>query len=226
MAKAILHTDSLALTLWELEHIRLNSSKPDPQKIDEAIDWIIQRQKEPGRYGLGFAAPTEKDYISSRLPTGEKMHSRAGIAHLLGEEAFWALSKWRGPEKNSIRKGLIGMLGRARRFRAASDRGSYCCTTCSLALWRALIASELPEGLPFVERGLTTMNISHDDKLGWRGFQFTYTVYALASLEHPLADRELKYAAGRIERAHRRIRKSEDPYGLRKLGFESALKRV
>ncbi len=222
----ILNHGSLALTLWNLEHFRLNGSKPNQEKVDEALNWIVKRQKDPGRFGLGFAAPTEKDYVLAKLPTGENIHSRAGTAHLLGEEAFWALSKWRDPNKHSIQEGLTGMLGRASHFRAAFDRGHYCCTTCSLSLWRALIASKLPIGESFVKRGIKTMNLSHDNKSGWRGFQFGWTVYSLASLEHPLADRELQYAAGRIERAHRRLRKSNDPYGLRKLGYESALKRV
>ncbi|RKZ30567.1 hypothetical protein DRQ36_05100 [bacterium] len=226
MTKRLLNTESLALTLWNLERCRLNGDNPDQKDIDDALNWIIKRQKEPGRYGLGFAAPTEQDYISSKLPTGEKLHSRAGTAHLLGEEAFWALAKWRGPDAPGIKEGIIGILGRARRSPATLDKGRYCCTTCSLSLWRAIIASGLKEGLPFVERGLSTMSLDRDSKLGWKGFQFGYTVYALSSLEHPLADRELKYSGGRIERALRRIRRSEDPYGLKRLGYENALERI
>lgn len=183
----------------------------------------MKRQKEPGRYGLGFAAPTERDYTSSKLPTGESLHSKAGTAHLLGEEAFWALAKWRGLDSPGVKEGLLGILGRARRSPAQADKGHYCCTTCSLAIWRAITASEFKKGIPFVERGLSTMSLTRDAKLGWRGFQFGYTVYALSSLEHNLADRELKYAGGRIERALRRLRKSNDPFGLRKLGYEKAL---
>jgi len=226
MPNKILNTDSLALTLWNLESYRLNGSSPRQKDVEEALDWIVKRQKEPGRYGLGFAAPTEHDYDSSRLPTGEKIHSRAGTAHLLGEEAFWALANWRGTNLPGIRDGLLGMLGRARRFPAAADKGRYCCTTCSLAMWRAITAAKLKEGMPFVERGLSTMSLNRDDKLGWTKFQFAYTVYTLASLEHPQADKELKYAGGRIERALRLLRKSHDPYGLRKLGYEKALERI
>ena len=226
MSETILHTESLALTLWQLEKSRLNGSELPQDMVKEAMDWIIKRQKEPGRYGLGFAAPTEVDYKSSKLPTGEKLHSRAGTAHLLGEESFWALCKWGGPEMPGVKKGLIGMLGRARRFPASSDRGQYCCKTCSLALWRALAASGLEEGQPFLERGLSTMSISRDGKLGWVNFPFGYTVFSLASLDHPMADKELEYAAGRIERALRRLRTTQDPYGLRKLGYKAALERI
>ncbi|MCK5833460.1 hypothetical protein KAH81_07305 [bacterium] len=223
---SILNDESLALTLWNLELARLTGTPNDKKLVNVALNWIIKRQKDPGRYGLGFAAPTEEDYRSAILPTGEKLNSRAGTAHLLGEEALWALSKWLGPGKNSVREGLLGMLGRARRFRAYSDRGRYCCTTCSLSLWRALAASEMPEGMPFLERGLTTLSLSRDGKLGWKGFQFAYTIFALASLEHTLADSELIYAGGRIERALKLLRISRDPYGLRRLGYEAALKRI
>jgi len=226
MKQKMLNQDSLALTLWNLEKARLNGDRPERKEIDEALDWIIKRQKDPGRYGLGFAAPTEKDYVSSTLPTGEKLHSKAGTAHLLGEEAFWALSKWRSPQSPGIREGLIGILGRARRFPAQADEGRYCCATCSLAIWRAITASGLKEGEAFVHRGISTMSLIRDGKLGWRGFSFGYTIYSLSSLELPLADKELKYAGGRIERALRRIRPTNDPHGLRKLGYEKALNRI
>ena len=222
----ILNKDSLALTLWNLEKIRLNGVQPPLKEIDSVLDWIIKRQKDPGRYGLGFAAPTEIDYAISTLPTGEKLHSKAGTAHLLGEEAFWALSKWRGPDAPGIKEGLVGILGRARRTPALADKGRYCCTTCSLAIWRAITASNLKEGKAFVNRGLSTMSLNRDGKLGWRGFQFGYAIYALSSLEHPLADKELKYAGGRIERSLRRIRPQNDPHGLRKRGYEIALERI
>ncbi len=222
----ILDKKSLSLTLWNLERARLNGAKPSQKEVDDAIDWIIKRQKDPGRYGLGFAAPTEDDYFTSTLPTGERLHSRAGTAHLLGEEAFWALSKWRGPNTPGIREGLIGILGRAKRSPAQADKGRYCCATCSLSVWRAIMGSKLEEGKAFVHRGLSTLNLNRDSKLGWRAFPFGYTVFTLTSLEHPLADKELKYAAGRIERALRRMRPTNDPHGLRKLGYKKALERV
>lgn len=222
----ILDDNSLAQTLWNLERARLNGDAPDRKEIDEALDWIVKRQKDPGRYGLGFAAPTEEDYNSSTLPTGERLHSRAGTAHLLGEEAFWALSKWRSPNAPGVKEGLIGILGRSKRSPAQSDKGRYCCTTCSLSIWRAIIAAELKEGNAFVHRGLSTLSLCRDSKLGWRGFPFGYTVFTLASLEHPIADKELKYAAGRIERALRRMRPTYDPHGLRELGYKKALERV
>lgn len=222
----VLDKNSLSMTLWNLERTRLKGEKTDPKEISETLSWIAKRQKDPGRYGLGFAAPTEMDYTSSTLPTGEKLHSKAGTAHLLGEEALWALSKWHGPEAPGIREGLIGILGRAKMSPSLSDIGRYCCATCSLSLWRAIMGSGLKEGKAFVNRGLTTLNLNRDSKLGWRSFPFGYTVFALASLEHPLADNELKYAEGRIERALRRLRPANDPHGLRQLGYIKALERV
>jgi len=226
MPNRMLNKDSLAMTLWNLEKARLNGIRPKETEIDETLKWIVNRQKEPGRFGLGFAAPTEHDYSTRRLPTGEKIHSRAGAAHLLGEEAFWALAKWCGKDAPGLRKGLIGMLGRASRYPAYADKGKYCCGSCSLAFWRALVAAGIKEGESFVERGLLSMNLVRDGKLGWNTFPFSYSIYALASLNHPIADEELKYAQGRIERSLRLLRISRDPYGLRKLGFEYALERL
>ena len=45
----ILDKKSLSSTLWNLERVRLNGAKPNQKEIDEAIDWIIKRQKDPGR---------------------------------------------------------------------------------------------------------------------------------------------------------------------------------
>ncbi len=222
----IFNPESLAETLWNLERVRLSGEQIDPSETDEALDWIIKRQKDPGRYGLGFAAPMEADYQTSTLPSGEKLHTRAGTAHLLGEEAFWALSKWRGPETPGVREGIIGILGRSRRFPSMADKGRYCCATCSLSLWRAIVASEIDEGKAFVHRGLSTVSMNRDGKLGWRNFPFGYTVFALSSLEHPIADVELKYAEGRIVRALRRLRPENDPFGLRQLGYKKALERL
>lgn len=222
----ILNSESLADTLWNLERIRLSGEQVNPSEINEALDWIIKRQKDPCRYGLGFAAPMEQDYLTSTLPTGEKIHSRAGAAHILGEEAFWALSKWRGPESPGVREGIIGILGRSRRTPAMADKGRFCCATCSLSLWRAIAASGIDEGKAFIQRGLSTVSLNRDGKLGWRNFPFGYMIFSLSSIEHPLADMELKYAEGRIERALRRLRPENDPYGLRKLGYEKALERL
>ncbi len=226
MAGKILDKSSLATTLWNLEKIRTNNTKYSQKEIDEALNWIIKQQKKPARYGLCFAAPTDKDYNSTILPTGEKMKSRACTAHLLGEEAFWALAKWRGPDATGVKIGLTGMLGRAGRYPASADKGRYCCSICSLAFWRALRASGLKEGQYFIERGLSTMSLIRDSKRGWKSFQFGYSIFALSSLEHPLADKELKYAGGRIERSLKHLRASSDPHGLRMFGFEQALSRV
>ncbi len=226
MSEAILNSESLGETLWKLESVRLGGAKAERKSIDEALNWIVKRQKEPGRYGLNFAAPTEGDYTFAILPTGERLSSRAGTAHALGEEAFWALAKWRGAEKHGIREGMIGMLGRAGRSRPSADRGRFCCATCSLAFWRALSASQIAEGTAFIERGLRTLSLCRDEKYGWQGFHFAYAVFTLASLEHPLADIELRYSAGRIERALNRLRETHDPTGLRKLGYIAALSRI
>ncbi|HHS50698.1 MAG TPA: hypothetical protein ENN07_06230, partial [candidate division Zixibacteria bacterium] len=84
MINRILDSESLSITLWNLELARLSGTKPAAKRIDEAIRWIVKRQKDPGRYGLMFPAPTDEDYRSAMLPTGEKLHSKAGTAHLLG----------------------------------------------------------------------------------------------------------------------------------------------
>ncbi|MGC9316059.1 MAG: hypothetical protein ACP5G4_10625, partial [bacterium] len=63
----VLDKNSLSMTLWNLERTRLKGEKTDPKEISETLSWIAKRQKDPGRYGLGFAAPTEMDYTSSTL---------------------------------------------------------------------------------------------------------------------------------------------------------------
>ena len=88
------------------------------------------------------------------------------------------------------------------------------------------IRDRFPEGDAFIERGLSTMPLYRDGKSGWNSFPFAYAIFTLASLEHPLADKELKYAEERVERALKRLRLVHDPFGLRKLGYEAALERI
>ena len=51
-----------------------------------AAGGIARRQGLPGAYAEMFA-PTQKDYRGLRLFTGERVRSRVGITHLLGEES-------------------------------------------------------------------------------------------------------------------------------------------
>jgi len=80
--------------------------------------------------------------------------------------------------------------------------------------------------MSFLERGLSFMKLLRDGKLGWNNLGFPYAVFTLVTLDHPLANIELKYASGRIERSLKLLRPSQDPFGLKKLAFEAALLKV
>jgi len=174
----------------------------------EAAEWIASRQGLPGSYA-GMFAPTQKDQAKTfRVFTGEGGLGRAGMRHVLGEEACRALILLDVPDRkvrDALSRGSAGMIERMadRRNRAS---GTYCCGRCSAALWRHLAVGGLTGAEQLLAAGLKTLKAHRDPaKPGrWRRFGFWYTLLALSEIDRPSARAELRYAAPACERALRR----------------------
>lgn len=175
--------------------------------------WIADRQGLPGSYA-GMFAPTSYDYAFGALTfTGEPVLSAAGTGHVLSEEACRVLFRL-GADSLEVREALKrarrGIFHRLEQAEArGADAGVYCCGSCSVALWRHLSASGSAEDERRLENGLRALNHHRDEKGRWKRFPFHYTLLALSAIELPAARAELDYAAQNIERALRRLTKTD-----------------
>ncbi len=84
-------------------------------------------------------------------------------------------------------------------------QGLFCCATCSVSLWRHLLASGRADDEQRLENGLAGLKRSRDGKGRWKRFPFYYTLLALSEIDLPAARDEIHYALPTIERALRRL---------------------
>jgi hypothetical protein len=170
-----------------------------------ASRWIAGRQGLPGAYGdtfAGFASERQKGIV---LFTGERIAS-ASARHILGEEASRALRLLRVRDAavtaalDRASEGLMRCLQRAAEDPRHTNPGLYCCGKCSVGLWRNLLAGGLDRQEERLRRGAAHLRQMRDGNGQWKRFPFWYTVLALSEIDAREASRELKYAAGSLER--------------------------
>ena len=224
---------SLASTLDAVNDALFNDVAISGSDRRETARWIASRQGMPGSYHGYFFAPTEQDFSGpAPLFTGETRSSRGGLAHVLGEESCRALTLLGplGPEPMAAlvraRDGMTDWLARDRPLEVTG--GLYCCGTCSVALWRNMVAGGLPDARPD-DRLAAGMNSLREHRKGdgsWRRFPPWYTLLALTETDLPAARDELRYAAPRIERALKRSADGDRFVARRRAVGERALELV
>jgi len=210
----IIHPDSLGDTLDILNSGIFYGLNITPDEKSRVMTWLASRQGLPGSYA-GMFAPTAQDYaVGAMTFTGEVVVSRAGIGHLLSEEACRAMNRLGVSENSEINLSLH----RARRailHRLESSgengiwSGAYCCGYCSVALWRHLSSSGQKEDEFRLENGMMALKRRRDGKGRWKQFPFYYTLLALSEIELPVALNEIIYALPSIERALRKVERSD-----------------
>lgn len=173
--------------------------------------WISGRQGLAGSYAE-MPAPTSKDFQQGiRFFTGERVNSRAGTAHILGEEACRALILLNVTDKpvqaalDRATAGLVERLKQSRLDAVAMGHtwyGGYCCTRCSCALWRHMAAGGLRAIKPdeWLDAGLRYLRADRTSDGRWSRFPFYYTLLALSEMESRQALAELRHAARSCER--------------------------
>lgn len=191
----------------------------------EVAKWIASRQGMPGSYANMFA-PTKKDFQNGlELFTGEKISTRAGISHVLGQESCRALillNVKSADVKLALERASAGFIERMKQY-IESDKGTYCCATCSCAFWRHLSVGGLVNGERILAAGLKTLNSFRDGKGRWKKFPFYYMLLVLNELELPAAVKELQYAAPACERILRRDTKKNGICQRRRILAERTL---
>lgn len=200
-------TESLWKTLDSInEDFFFGKTIPKKDKT-EVAGWISSRQGLKGSYGKMFA-PTASDFELSRTFTGEKLASRAATAHILGEEALRCLAKL-GVEDENVRKAYNIANEDMTRIVGETINGKFCCGTCSVAMWRNLVAGGMTHQEARLKAGMAELKKSRLETGKWRWFPFFWTLSALVEIDTREAVEEMRHAAPAIERS---LKKSaEDP---------------
>jgi hypothetical protein len=188
--------------------LKRSLSKSDRSQVAK---WIASRQGMPGAYANMFA-PTRKDFQNDLvLFTGEKVSSRVGLSHILGQEssrALLLLNVKSARVKLAMEKANAGFMEYMKKY-LMSKEGTYCCATCSCALWRHLSVGGLENGERILAAGIRTLKSLRDGKGRWKRFPFYYTLLILNETELPAARKEVQYSAQACERLLKRRTKKD-----------------
>ena len=208
IGNTLIYPESLSKTLDAVSAALFEGHSVSDQERWQAAAWIADRQGLPGSYA-GMFAPTEKDYaFGAETYTGEPVRSGAGTGHILSEEACRALFMLASPEpevREALKRARQGILRRLEQSEVRGQwSGVFCCSTCSVALWRHLSASGEPDDQLRLEHGISELKRSRDGKGRWRRFPFFYTLLAFSGMPAALVKEEIVYALPVIDRALRR----------------------
>jgi hypothetical protein len=186
----------------------------------EIADFIINQQ-HPGAYADTFG-PTNVDLARDLvLFTGDKITSRVGKCHVIGEEASRVLRKLNLPTdkvKTALQRADSGLQNRVNDCLAKQryNYGMYCCKSCSCALWINLASGGLNNNIALLVAGLDDLKQYRDSKGGWTGFPFPYTVYVLNEINPDIAINEMRYVAKFLEIRLKRKKNNPTKYDLRR----------
>ena len=198
----IVDPNDLAATLEALNDALFFGRAVPKSERAQIAKWIASRQGLPGSY-RGMPAPTEGNFREPvRVFTGETVGSRAGTAHILGEEACRALILL-GTSQVGVQDALERSTEWLRAWLAEGQEartGRYCCCRCSVALWRHVAVSELPGAEACLAAGVSTLADRREATGRWQGFPFWYTVFALNQMELAGAEAEIRHAVPALER--------------------------
>ena len=215
-----LDSSSLFQTVDNVSEALLFGLNIREKEKNEIADFIIHRQVKEAY--AGTFAPTEYDSNHQLiLFTGEKIKTRAGRYHMIGEEASRILRKLNISEadvKNALQKADTGLRNKIEGLLHDNryEFGMYCCKSCSCALWINLSSGGLYDDSRMLEAGLRYLKRYRDNKGSWKGFPGNYVLYVLNEIDPDLAMEELKYAGLSVERRYNRKKAEETKYQMRR----------
>jgi hypothetical protein len=200
----VVNTDSLAETLDAANDALFHRRRLAESNREELARWIAQTSGKPGSYA-GMFAPTDIDLRNGvRVYTGEMIRSRAGISHVLGEEACRALILLGVGDSmigEALERATAGMLHLLRHNEDTRQvHGLFCCGLCSVAYWRHVIVGGLDRNEERLSAGMEALRAHRTDDGRWRRFPFYYTLLALSEMNLESALDEMRYAAPLLER--------------------------
>ena len=217
-----LDTNSLFHTVDNVSEAILFGLDIDRDEKIQIADFIAGRQGKPNAYA-GTFAPTENDLKQDLvLFTGDKIKSRIGKCHMIGEEACRVLRKLdvqNGKTCIALQEADKGLQDQITRYLKESryEFGTYCCKSCSCGVWMNLSSGGLNLGEGFLDAGMKFLKKFRDESGRWKGFPWYYTLYVLNEIDTDIAMDEMKYAARSIEkRLIRKNKTNESKYDLRR----------
>jgi hypothetical protein len=222
---------SLANTINLVSEALMFGFKLSVSQKSEIADFIVQ-QKGPEAYANTFE-PTALDLKNDLvLFTGEKIRSRVGKCHMIGEEACRTLRKLN--IKNAKIKAELNWADQSLKLyieKVSKETkypfGMYCCKTCSCALWLNLASGGLYQDNKLLKAGLGFLKKHRDNKGGWKGFPRYYVLYVLNETDKTIALDEMKYASAFIEKKLNSQKIKMGHYALRRNYIcEQILKKV
>lgn len=191
-----------------------------PEKV-KIVNFIAGQQGKPNSYADTFA-PTDTDLKRDLvLFTGEKIRSRVGKCHMIGEEACRIIRKL-DVKSDHVNKALkraeIGLQNQITTVlqNPRYEYGMYCCKSCSCALWLNLTSGGLNNNTRMLEAGMEYLRKYRDNKGRWTGFPYYYTLYVLNEAQTDMVKKELNYTAGTVEKRIKKGRKDENKYEMRR----------
>jgi hypothetical protein len=197
----LVYQDSLALTVDAVNDALLFGQALSKSDRQHTAQWIVARHNLPGGYANMFA-PTEKDFQTGlTLFTGEKISSRVGTSHILGQESRRVLNLLdikTTEVKKAAEEADSGFLQYLRKYLKVRE-GMYCCTMCSCVFWRRLSAAPLENSEQILTNAVKTLKSFRDGKGRWHKFPFYYTLLVLSDINLPYVNQELSYAALAVE---------------------------
>jgi hypothetical protein len=203
--------NSLASTLDSVNEAFFYNRPLSKSDRVQVAKWIASRQGMPGSYADMFA-PTKADFQKGlTLFTGEKISTRVGLSHILGQESCRALLRLNvvsADVQSALKRATAGFLPMMKHH-LISDTGIYCCAACSCAFWKHLAAGGLQNGKRTLTAAMRTLESSRDGKGRWKRFPFYYTLLALIEMDFPAARNEMRYAARACERVLKRQLKKD-----------------
>jgi hypothetical protein len=208
---SLLNKTSLYKTVDNVNEALFYGKKISKTDAKETMLWIASRLDTPFSYNKSFGVTRHDITHPVYTFTGERLTSSASMRHIMAEESCRALLKlseitgYTIPEleKNEIEFGK--MLQNA--WAAGKPVGTYCCSTCTVGLWRNFAAGGLPEFAEHLPEGLMVLHYNHDGSGKWGRFPFFYTLLTLSEIDDPAALKEINYAQTECERALERLRK-------------------
>jgi len=197
----LINEDSLGRTLDATnEALFYGREIPTDQKL-ELARWIAVRQGLPGSYAGMFAGTDADRATGYTVFSGESIKTRAGSAHILGEEASRLLIKLNVQDteiQNALARATEGMMQRLLTETGEPKKscmGIYCCGICSVAYWRHLVVGGLQDTEARLAAGMEALKEHRIGNGRWQRFPFHYTLLALSEIDLPSAIEEMRYAA-------------------------------
>lgn len=216
-----LDNNSLSKTIDNVSEAMLFGLEISENEKLEIADFIVDQHYRPDAYANTFA-PTDRDLKQDLiLFTGEKIKSRVGKCHIIGEEASRILRKLDlkiDKVQTALQQADDGLQNRINSYvqNERYEYGMYCCKTCSCSLWINMASGGLRSDTEFLVAGLDYLKQFRDSKRGWKGFPYFYTLFVLNEISPDLAMDEMIYISEAIENRLKKKRANDNKYNTRR----------